>query len=337
MNLLHAIRKLRKMPAAEIRHRVAARGRRAVERRAYRRGRGAPSGNGQVAPFCGDLGARALELVPGACRGELDELWTAFPGLYAALRDRALRRAGAILDGEAVLLGCPTRLSGKVDWHRDPRSAFSWPRKFYADVEVYGRPDGLDVKYVWELNRHQFLVELSRAWLFAREDRYAQRVRELLLDWIGENPFCEGVNWTSALEVAVRSTSWLWTIAGLAEWPGWQPAELRQIAGSLAEHATYLARHLSFYSSPYNHLVGEATALVLLGRWLRGSSAASEWEGLGRRVLTQHGPGQFHEDGFTVEQATGYHFFTLGFLTQAVLAARCGDEPLCEVESAVWP
>lgn len=323
------------MPAAEIRHRVAARRRRAAEHRAYRRGRAAPSGNGHLAPFGGDLGAQALELVPGACRAELDALSAASPSLYEAMRERAVRRAETILNGETVLLGCPTKLSGKVDWHRDPRSGFPWSRVFYADVEVYGRTDGLDVKYVWELNRHQFLVELSRAWLFTREDCYAQRVRELLLDWIGENPLYQGVNWTSALEVAVRSISWLWTVAGLAEWPGWRPGDLSRIAHGLIEHAAYLARHLSFYSSPYNHLVGEATALVLLGRWLRGSSAASEWEGLGRRVLTEHGPGQFHEDGFTVEQAIGYHFFTLGFLAQAVLAARRGDEPLSEVESAV--
>jgi len=323
------------MPAAEIRQRLVERRWRALERRAYRRGGGGPSVNGLGSDVAHTLTGRADELIPGTRRRELAELSAAFPRLHEALREQARDRAEAICGGEHPLLGCPMRLSEKIDWHRDPRSGFSWPRQFYADVEVYGRTDGLDVKYVWELNRHQFLVELSRAWLFTGEDRYAACVRDLLLDWMEENPFCEGVNWTSALEVAVRSISWLWTVAGLAEWPGWRPEELQRVARGLAEHATYLTRHLSFYSSPYNHLVGEATALVLLGRWLRGSSAASEWEGLGRRVLTKHGPEQFHEDGFTVEQATGYHFFTLGFLTQAVLAARRDGRPLSELESAV--
>ncbi len=129
--------------------------------------------------------------------------------------------------------------------------------------------------------------------------------------------------------------SWLWTLAGLAEWPGWQPGDLRRIAVSLAEHASYLADHLSYYSSPYNHLIGEAAGLFVLGSWLEGLAPAAGWHSCGREVLLKHGPRQFYRDGFCVEQATGYHFFTLGFLTHALATAEAAGEPMEKLLSPI--
>jgi len=331
MNLARAIHKLRKMPVAEIRHRIGERARTLAERRAYRRPLAASPG-GRGSTIVHGLTARAVERVPGCARDEITRLYDRAPRFHEALAEQAVDRAEAICGGQYRLLNCPVDLSGAIEWHRCPKSDFTWPRQFYADVKMYGRDDEVDVKFVWELGRHHFLVELSRAWLFSDEPRYADRARSLMLDWIEQNPVYEGVHWTSALEVAMRSIAWLWTVAGLGEWPGWQANDHRRIARSLEEHAEYLSHHLSFYSSPYNHLIGEATALLLLSRWLRGAARSESWERLARKVLAEHGPKQFYGDGFTVEKAVGYHFYVLGFLLQAVLAARSSGEPLEELE-----
>ncbi len=129
--------------------------------------------------------------------------------------------------------------------------------------------------------------------------------------------------------------SWLWTLAGLAEWNGWQPDDLERIAASVAEHARYLAGHLSFYSSPYNHLIGEATGLFIFGAWLEGLEPAPGWRSCAREVLLKHGPRQFHRDGFCVEQATGYHFFTLGFLAHALAMGEAAGDPIEELKPSV--
>ena len=71
---------------------------------------------------------------------------------------------------------------------------------------------------------------------------------------------------------------------------------------------------------------------MLLGHWLNAYPGADKWIRLGRQVLEKHGPRQFYEDGFSVEQATGYHFFSLGFLFQAALQARTAGEPMAAVE-----
>jgi hypothetical protein len=235
-----------------------------------------------------------------------------------------------------MMLGHRFDLRGAIDWHRDPRTGHQFPRTFYADVPRHQGSGGpIDVKYVWELGRQQYLVELARGWLFGRDERYAARARQLLLDWIDQNPRYEGIHWTSGLEAAMRPISWIWTLATLREWSGWTGADLVRIANSLGEHAEYLRGHFSFYSSPYNHLIGEATALYLIGRVLQEDPRSAEWRQAAAKVLTGHGPRQFYGDGFCVEQAVGYHYYTLGFLTLAVVAARNAAEPLLEVEQIV--
>ncbi|MFH1922687.1 MAG: alginate lyase family protein [Planctomycetota bacterium] len=330
----HQLLKLRKMSPEEILGRVGQVFGRRRDRRAYCRGHrnGAPRSTARFDAQRLTEAARAL--VPGTSRDALETLRRQFPNLFEAMASHAAETAEAVLAGSWKMLGHPFDLRAEIDWHADPRSEHRWPSVFYADVPLAG--DGqVDFKYVWELGRQQYLVELARGWQFTGNERFAARAREIMLDWIEHNPLYEGIHWTSALEVAVRAISWLWTLASLSEWAGWQAGELNRVAASLADHATYLENHFSFHSSPYNHLIGEATGLYLIGVALETLDESARWRRTGRRVLSEHGPRQFYADGFCVEQATGYHYFTLGFLTLAIAAARKEGKPLADLEPVV--
>ena len=329
VSAIQKLLKLRKMSADEVRVRIGSMLRKRRERGLWRRGL-----HKSADAFDAERLLEAVaELVPGTCRAEVEKLEREHPETFAAMATRAASTAEAVLSGAWELLGHPVDLRGNVDWHRDPRSGHCWPRAFYADLSLNSHGDDeIDVKYVWELGRHQYLVELARGWLFTGNKQYADRSRELILDWIRSSPLYEGVHWTSALEVAMRGISWLWTIATMSEWDGWREGDLEQMAASLADHATYLEHHLSLYSSPYNHLVGEATALYLIGIALGQAEHSSRWRCLGRKILATRGPRQFYDDGFTVEQATGYHFYTIGFMTLAVAAARKEGKPFETLE-----
>ena len=151
-----------------------------------------------------------MALVPGSNRAELRELEQTFPKTFHALQTRAAARAERILSDRMVLLGHPVDLRDSVDWHRDPRSLHRSEKTFYGELPLCDLGDGVDVKYVWELGRQQYVVELARGWLLTQKQNYAERARDFVVDWIRENPLYEGIHWTSALEVAVRSISWLW-------------------------------------------------------------------------------------------------------------------------------
>lgn len=334
MSMLKRLRKLRRMSAAEITTRLRDGWQRRRERKVYAAGTSRRD-DGAVREISEQLGPRAARLVPGTQSADVEKLASSFPQLYERIRTRVTERAACLLDGESVLLGKRVDLRGPIDWHRDPLSDYSWPRKFYADVPLYDLPEGVDVKYVWEVNRHQFLVDLAFAWKLTGDEKYAARTGELLLHWIDENRLYAGVNWSSGLEVAIRAISWLWITAALSDSPSWTADAGSRIAQSLALHATYLEHHLSLYSSPYNHLMGEAVGLFLIGLWLEGSEDAARWEQIGRNVLIEHGPQQFYADGFCVEQATGYHFFTLSLLVHAAAASRTSGRPLKELDRTI--
>ncbi|QDU36089.1 Heparin-sulfate lyase precursor [Maioricimonas rarisocia] len=324
--------KLIKMSPDEIRIRVAEKLRKVRERRMWRGGRQTAN----AAFDGGSLLKQAVRLVPGATAEELKRLEGADASLRNQLRNEAISRASQILNSRWRMLGHDFDLTGEIDWHRDPVQDHQWPRTFYADVPLHQKPPSpIDVKYIWELGRHQYLVELARAWRFTGESRYVERVRELILSWIDANRLYEGVHWTSGLEVAVRPISWIWALAATADWDGWNESDLSRIAASLHDHATFLEHHFSWYSSPYNHIVGEATGLYLIALLMPDLPEAARWKDKARAVLNDYGPRQFHSDGFCVEQATGYHYFSLGFLTLAVAAARKADEPLEMLETVV--
>ncbi len=326
--LIRAARKLRKMPPAEVKGRIRERWRQTAERRSYRKMKAtAPSdtihhGIAEAALM------RASALVPGCQRSIFEEARQDGSFVFRRIQAHAVGRAQGWISGRFHLLGTGVDLSQPIDWHRDPRSGLRWPRAFYADMELYEASGDVDVKHVWERNRHQFLAEIARGWLCGGPAQYGTLVIDAISGWIADNPVLEGVNWASGLEVAMRSLSWTWTLAALADWPDWRGDVLQRVVASLQQHGSYLSHHLSFYSSPYNHLIGEATALFILSLLLADTEEASAWESLSRDVLTRHGPRQFYSDGFCVEQATGYHFFTLGFLAHALAAARSAGRPL---------
>ena len=127
------------------------------------------------------------------------------------------------------------------------------------------------------------------------------------------------MNWAGPLEVAVRSLSWLWAYQFCRYWEG-NPSDVHlEVIKSFYQHGTYLYRHLEFYTSPNNHLVGEATALYLLGSFFPEFDESPAWRKRAWYVLVAETQRQFYEDGGSTEQATSYHHYCLGFFVLAVL------------------
>ncbi len=134
-----------------------------------------------------------------------------FPEGFAA----TLAVADDLLQHIFTLFGIRFDLEAAIHWQRDPLTKNEWPANFWADVDIRdGRQVG-GVKWVWELNRHHHLVTLSKAYFVTGDHRYAQEAVEQMISWISQNPPGLGVNWTSALELAIRLINWTWTLAFL--------------------------------------------------------------------------------------------------------------------------
>ncbi len=214
-----------------------------------------------------------------------------------------------------------------LDWHMDPISRRRWPQKFYTEIKFYGQRDGEqelpgDVKYVWELNRHHHFAVLGKAYWLTGEEEYATEVLAQCESWIEQNPYLWGIHWTSALEVGMRALSWLWAYVFCLPASSLTPQTHARLLRMLQLHGRYISRHLSFYTSPYNHLVGESAALFILGIVFPEFPEAKRWRDQGWKILGEEVTRQFHTDGMSVEQALSYHHFTLGLYLQVLILAQ---------------
>ncbi|HLW76304.1 MAG TPA: hypothetical protein VKS01_04950, partial [Bryobacteraceae bacterium] len=63
------------------------------------------------------------------------------------------------------------QLGTEIDWHRDPITRVTWPGRFWADYNLEHGPRGCDSKIIHELNRHQHLPRLAKAFHLTGEER----------------------------------------------------------------------------------------------------------------------------------------------------------------------
>lgn len=252
------------------------------------------------------------------------------PRIAAVLRKHMPDQCAAIVaaaDGicrhEFDLLGFEKITYGnQLDWHLDPVHDKRFPRRVWYKIP-YLRADAGDPKIVWELNRHQHLVTLAKAYRLTGESRFAQEIFDEWDDWQRENPYPIGINWASSLEVAFRAVSWLWTYHLLSGTDVLAASFKERLWRSLYLHGRHIERYLSTYSSPNTHLIGEAVGLFFLGTLCPELHGAAEWKRKGWSIVLGEARRQVLADGMHFEQSTYYHVYAVDFFLHArILASR---------------
>lgn len=241
----------------------------------------------------------------------------------------AVERATHIIEGRFDLLGhrqlAFSEGGSAVDWHLDPIHGRRVPVQFWSRVP-YLDPAWGDHKVIWEVNRQQHWLALTRALWLTGDRFYAREIVRDLYSWLDANPPLMGANWASMLELAFRSQSWLWglhallAVEPLDEWD--ESPWLVDLLVALDRQLTQVERNLSRYFSPNTHLTGEALALYVAGTALPELTASARWIDVGRDVLLREIDRQIEPDGGHAERSTHYHRYTLDFYLLALLTAR---------------
>jgi len=242
--------------------------------------------------------------------------------------EQLLRTADRALESRFDLLGFQGLQAGTpVDWHVDPVCGRRVPLAPWKQLDSSSASIVGDRKIIWELNRHQHLLTLARAFACSSDERYASAVVTQIASWIRDNPYAMGINWSSSLELAFRSIHWLWSIALIRGSRLWPTLPSGDFARALYHHGRHIETYLSTYSSPNTHLTGEALGLYYLGTCLPSLDRASQWRELGRSILLDQLDAHVLPDGVYFEQSTWYQRYTADFYTHFVLlATRAGDE-----------
>jgi Heparinase II/III-like protein/Heparinase II/III N-terminus len=240
-------------------------------------------------------------------------------------RTSILTYADAILNGEYPLMGYGSpRLGTHPDWQCDWVSGKTWPLQNSGKILIV-RHDGSDVKAPWELSRLQWSPVVAKAYVLTGDSKYREALRSLLTDWMVANPVGKGVNWTVAMEAALRGISLCLTMDLL--WP-FSPEEkpwLDQLTASLWQHLRFIEAHSEFsFLVRSNHYLSNIIGLTTLSAYLRGPGMRRRLErnarAVQREILLQT-----YADGGDAEASTGYHVLVAQmFLHSLVVQRRVG-------------
>ncbi len=242
---------------------------------------------------------------------------------------KILATADAVCRGEFDILGYGRLSFGDpVNWQLDPVSGRESPAIHWSRIDPLAYERVGDSKVVWELNRHQWLLDLGQAYLLSGDERYAQRFVSLLSQWMARNPPGVGINWSSALEAAIRLIAWCWALRLFRQSRSLTPGFFLVMLGWLQHHGQFVARNLSQYFSPNTHLTVEALSLFYLGVLLPELRGARQWRSLGRRILLAELDKQVLADGVYFEQSTRYQYYTADIYLQFLALAEKNSELL---------
>lgn len=216
----------------------------------------------------------------------------------------------------------------KIDWHLDAVHGKRAPQCASYKVPYLDFNQVGDAKITWELNRHQHLVTLAKAYRLTGRPQFALELFQQWYDWQQQNPYLIGINWASSLEVAFRSLSWLWISHLLQDCPILPAGFMSDVKRALMLNGRHIARFLSTYFSPNTHVLGESVALFFIGTLYPGSAAAQQWQREGWQIVLQEAQRQVRPDGMHFEHSTYYHTYAVDFFLHARALASLNGIPI---------
>src|SRR5258705_1527628 len=232
------------------------------------------------------------------------------------------------------LLGLGENCFGvEIDWSRDPYSGYAWPLDYHGDIQLL-RSDGSDARVVWELNRLGHLITLARAYTVTKDERLAEECFLQLQSWSAQNRVAFGVNWTCAMEVALRAMNLLGAFEVFRHSSNLNEQALRLFVDTLDQHGKYIRRNLEFsYIATSNHYLSDVVGLLWLGIMLPELNDARSWRNFGLCEMLREIDKQVLDDGADFEASTGYHRFILELLLFSFILCRSNK---LEIEARYW-
>ncbi len=212
-------------------------------------------------------------------------------------------------------------------WNYDPLEGKYWQKKHYEETTVHTIDSPRDVKIVWEINRFKDLPVLAQAAYITKEKKYVSEVESRILSWIESNPFGATINWSSPLELAIRSISWTASLS-LLRAAGFMVHDNAVIKKALWQHAAYIHSQLSTDKIVQsNHVIGELCGLYALSS-LYDFPEAKKYGISAKDLFINAVLDQTYTDGASKESSGWYHTFVVDFVDLFIRVAKQNNDEL---------
>lgn len=204
-----------------------------------------------------------------------------------------------------------------IKWGLDFKSGFVWENAFYKDIKTIDLTNSADVKVPWELSRFQHLTVLGQAYWITSDEKYSKEFEHQINDWILHNPIEYSVNWTCAMDVAIRACNWIvgymYLNNSLVLEGFWT-----KFNKSLFYHGDHIYRNFEKGYPSNNHYLSNLVGLVWVGLYFKNlnykSKKVNKWLKFALKELELEMDKQVYDDGFNFEASTAYHCLTTELL-----------------------
>jgi Heparinase II/III-like protein/Heparinase II/III N-terminus len=265
------------------------------------------------------------------------KLWEIYQSQFGKKVQTVIEDAEAICRHEFDLLGSGlSYLGDPIDWHVDPVSGHRWPKKFSFEINLSQYiSTGIDDKFPWELSRMQHLPTLGKAYRITKNERYAREIVEQLTHWMDDNPCPYGVNWTCAMDVAIRIMNITWAYLFIEDAPSLTNDFRTRLAISIFQHGQFILFNLEYGIQEDgsivngNHYLTNIVGLLHLGLTCPEFATAETWRHIGVAALVEEMDRQVHRDGGDFESSIPYHRLVLELFSAGAL--------LCQLNGAALP
>ena len=218
-------------------------------------------------------------------------------------------------------------LGQTVQWLVDPETRITTPLRFGRSIDYRDDQSVGEIKYLWELGRHQFLVPMAIRIAANKDDLVKARLESHLSSWIEQNPIGMGIHWCSSLELSLRLISWSF-IHSILQRGGMKNGifdlncDEQQLGVHILAQLKFVVSNYSRYSSSNNHLIGELTGVWMACNVFDLGAKGRRWRESAFAELHREIQLQTHEDGVNKEQAVYYHLWSLEYFWLAWSVAK---------------
>lgn len=263
----------------------------------------------------------------------IDSYWNkliGFPtitGLCGEVSENVFSKSSLALKNKVDLLGMLGQDLGEhIKWFCDYKTGNIWPKKYCKSIDYYNLDSPSDVKIPWEISRMQWLIPLGQAYVLTGDDKYAEKVKNIILDWINKNPYSYSVNWSCTMEVAIRIIVWIWFYTVFRKSKSWSASDFREkFLSSLYLHACFTHGHIEKSDINGNHYITDAAGLVFAGIFFKDLKKSGVWLDKGWGILKKEITKQVSGDGVDYEGSVPYHrLVTEIFLYPAIYRMQAG-------------
>lgn len=206
-----------------------------------------------------------------------------------------------------------------LDWQVDFRSGYRWSSLDWQKDVKYGNIPGADIKIPWELGRMQYLPSLALAYsisktrngTFSQPDVYLNEFKNIVLDFIAQNPPEFGAQWMTAMDASIRAVNQLVAFDFFNQAnASFEESFLTKFRDNIYSHIEFIVNNLEWSSGMRgNHFLANIAGLTIVLSYLPQNDVVVEWLAFVMNLLFGEIDYQFYKDGGNFEASTSYHLF----------------------------